>query len=149
MKFLLMGGWAVGARLIPAGAILDHAPPNADREEGLDYEGVWLPLPAPVNAQALDQAAYDHLLAHYPYHVIASAPGIIRHGDPSRLCFRLSDGSIIEFDRSSRQLPPLRAECLTQSAYDFLHERFSAFMIRSAPHVIRHEDNPEEYDHAC
>jgi hypothetical protein len=151
MRFLLMGGWSVGARLIPAGAILNHIPADAEtgRLEGLEYEGNWLPLPAPVNAQALDQEGYNHLLEHYPYHVIHSAPGIIRHGDPSRLCFRLSDGSIVELDPGSRQLPPLRAECLTQAAYDFLHERFSAFMIRSSPHVIRHEDKPEEYDYAC
>ena len=149
MRFQLLGAWPVRDFVVPAGTRLEFvaADPALDRPAGLDWNGIWLPLPAPVNAQALDQSAYDHLLEHYDYHVIASADGVVRHGDPSRLCFRLSDGSIIELDPTSRQLPPLRAECLTQAAYDFMHERFSAFVLRSAPHVIRHEDKPEELSH--
>jgi hypothetical protein len=149
MRFLLMGNWPVRDFVVPAGAVLNYVPadPELGRSEGLDWNGVMLPLPAPVNAQALDQAAYDHLLEHYPYYIIHSADGVIRHGDPSRLCFRLSDGSIVEFEPGSPPPSPKQAECLTQAAYDFLHERFSAFSIRSAPHVIRREDKPEEYDH--
>jgi len=148
MKFLLMGDWPCGALAVPAGAVLNYVPADHEigRQEGLNWEGNWLPLPAPVTCQALDQSAYDHLLEHYPYHVIASASGVVRHGDPSRLCFRLSDGSIVEYEPGSGP-PPLRAECLTQAAYDFMHERFPACMLRSAPCVIRHEDKPEELSH--
>ena len=52
----------------------------------------------------------------YPAHVIASAPGIVRHGDPSRLCFRLSDGSIVEFEPGSVPPFPRQAECLAVKA---------------------------------
>jgi hypothetical protein len=151
MRFLLMGIWPVRDFAVPAGTRLEFVPadPETNRSEGLDWNGVMLPLPAPVNAQALDQEAYKHLLEHYPYYVIASAPGIVRHGDASRLCFRLSDGSIVELEPGSLRPSPKQAECLTQAAYDFMHERFSAFVIASAPHVIRHEDKPEEYDYAC
>jgi hypothetical protein len=73
MRFQLTGDWPCdgGANLIPVGTILDR-----DR---------WgsLPWPPPINAAALDQAAYDLLLQHYPYNrILTAGEGIIRHGDP-------------------------------------------------------------------
>jgi hypothetical protein len=57
MKFQLVGhGWPVGARLIEEGTVIDTSSP----------EWAWLPPEAiPINAQALDQAAWDALLLHY------------------------------------------------------------------------------------
>src|SRR5262245_54371312 len=75
MRFQLTKDWPVGQFAVPTGTQLTFDPDGY-------WNGVRLPLPAPVNAQALDQAAYDHLLANYPYYVILTGPGVVRHGDP-------------------------------------------------------------------
>ena len=59
MKYLLYGhGWPIGSALIPLGTIISM-PPNDD----------WSRLAAgrtpPINAQALDQEAWDALVAAY------------------------------------------------------------------------------------
>jgi hypothetical protein len=57
MRFQLMGNWPVRDFSVPAGTRLEFVSADPDRPEGLDWNGIRLPLPAPVNAQALDQEA--------------------------------------------------------------------------------------------
>lgn len=69
-------GWPIegGAKLIPVGTLLDHA--------DWQWNGTPLPWPPPINAIALDQAAYDTLLQFHPYYLILTANDAIdRHGD--------------------------------------------------------------------
>jgi hypothetical protein len=77
MIFQLTGcGWPIegGAKLVPVNTILDRA--------SWQWNGVDLPWPPPINAVALDQAAYDELLLHYPANRILTAnPEIVRTGD--------------------------------------------------------------------
>jgi hypothetical protein len=74
MRFFLMEPWPVGQFLIPAGTEIDGNAPQ--------WNGVALPLPMPMNAKALDQEAYDHLVESYSptndnfLHLLHFAPGI-------------------------------------------------------------------------
>ena len=61
MKFVLLGDWPVTSGLcIPAGTILDG--------ENLQWNGMQLPTPLPMNAKALDQPAYDAMVRWYEPH---------------------------------------------------------------------------------
>ncbi len=59
MKFQLMGDWPVsgGSVCVPAGTEIDGNDPL--------WRGMALPLPMPLNARALDQEAYDAMVAWY------------------------------------------------------------------------------------
>ena len=79
MRYQLFGhGWPLqgGAILIPEGTIIDA--------NGTDQ---WSRLAAglipPINAQPLDQAAYDLMIRHHEYHrIMTRDPEINRHADP-------------------------------------------------------------------
>ena len=72
MKFQLLGDWPVsgGAMVVPAGTTIEYDPdPEAARLAGIGtapmYLGTVLPLPMPLNAKAMDQAAFDQMVAWY------------------------------------------------------------------------------------
>jgi hypothetical protein len=60
MIWQLNGPWPIcgGRILVPASAILDRA--------SWVFNGIDLPYPPPIEAVALDQAAFDELLKFYP-----------------------------------------------------------------------------------
>ncbi len=62
MMFQLLGPWAAGQLFVPAGTIIDGNDPM--------WNGNPLPLPMPLNAKALDQDAYDAMVAWYTPHLI-------------------------------------------------------------------------------
>jgi hypothetical protein len=71
--------WPCNAISVPVGTMLD--------KDDWTFAGTPLPWPPPVNACALDQEAYDFLLAIYPYYQVLSIPHaavVRRHGDPKR-----------------------------------------------------------------
>jgi hypothetical protein len=80
MRFqLAQHDWPCSAVTVPVGTMLD--------KEDWTYAGAPLPWPPPVNALALDQEAYDFLLAIYPYYQVLSVPhsgDVVRHGDPKK-----------------------------------------------------------------
>ena len=72
MKFLLLGDWPCcgGALCVPAGTVIEwQADGERARIAGVPTEPQWqgtrLPLPLPLNAKALDQAAYDAMVQWY------------------------------------------------------------------------------------
>jgi len=72
MKFVLLGDWPCngGALCVPAGTVIEWDPdPEAARLARIgtypQWRGVRLPLPMPINAKAMDQAAYDAMVGWY------------------------------------------------------------------------------------
>jgi hypothetical protein len=63
MRFQLLGHWPVGQWLVPAGTMIT----------GPDFQwadtGIKLPQPLPINARALDDAAWKQLCAWYPQQI--------------------------------------------------------------------------------
>ncbi|UGY27310.1 hypothetical protein HU675_0011420 [Bradyrhizobium septentrionale] len=72
MKFILLGDWPCngGALLVPADTVIEwDSDPERARIAGVPTEPQWngtrLPLPMPINAKCMDQAAYDQMVAWY------------------------------------------------------------------------------------
>ncbi|MCA1513640.1 hypothetical protein [Bradyrhizobium sp. NBAIM01] len=74
MKFQLLGDFPCkgGAMVIPVGTMIEYAPGEAAArvvaspwEAGGQFNGTPVPIPLPLNAKALDQAAYDQMVAWY------------------------------------------------------------------------------------
>jgi len=70
-----MGDWpcAGGALLVPAGTTIEWDPdPERARVASIGtyphWRGVRLPLPMPLNAKCMDQAAYDAMLGWHEPH---------------------------------------------------------------------------------
>ncbi|MGY4227605.1 hypothetical protein ACVMIH_004966 [Bradyrhizobium sp. USDA 4503] len=69
MRFMLLGDWPCngGSLLVPAGTVIEWIDdPEAARIAGVptypQWQGTRLPLPMPLNAKAMDQAAYDQMV---------------------------------------------------------------------------------------
>jgi hypothetical protein len=81
MKWQLLGPWPIGAgsEIVPAGTIIEL---RADGSAPTSPHGNRIPLPLPLNARCLDQAAYDQMIAWYTpllddfAHLIHYSPGI-------------------------------------------------------------------------
>jgi hypothetical protein len=73
---LRMHGWSIGDRLIPEGTIIDDVAGQDDWSKLVRAKE----LPPPLNAQPLDQAAFDKMKSVYPEHVgwIVTGPGVRR-----------------------------------------------------------------------
>jgi hypothetical protein len=74
MKFELHAPWPIhgGATLIPTGTILTGLPPT--------WGGHTLPLPLPLDAWAMDDAAWAQMKQWYPYdqHRLMTGPLVKR-----------------------------------------------------------------------
>ena len=71
---LVRHGWFIGDKLIPEGQVIDTSASDDWARLASGH------MPPPLNAQALDQATYNSMVAAYPNHrhLILSAPGVVR-----------------------------------------------------------------------
>lgn len=58
MRWQLLGDWPVSQFVIPSGTIIDL-------DVSKEWNGTIIPLPMPLNAKCLDQAAYEQMVAWY------------------------------------------------------------------------------------
>jgi hypothetical protein len=79
-RFQLAGPWPVGQYAIPGGTVLER--------DNFTWNGIALPWPPPIDSIALNQSAYNDLIAAYPQHhhriMTRHDAGIVRHGDPQQ-----------------------------------------------------------------
>jgi hypothetical protein len=76
MRYLLAGttsGWPIGQWLVPRGHIVDASVND-------QWSFITNGRVPPMNAQALDQAAWDAMAAEYPNHkhLMTAGPGVNR-----------------------------------------------------------------------